>query len=118
LLNPNQVETTNVLPGDSSFARVVDPSAINTSTWSSTYSIHGTALESPLLPGYPDYAVKLYNDPSLGNVIAVVHPTYTFTHYVDAALYTLGWPVNARIAISFLNSNPPPPPPPQPPGRG
>jgi RHS repeat-associated protein len=112
LLNPDQIEASNVLPRDENFARVVDSDAINTSGWSTEPSIHGSAVESPVLPGYPDYAVKLYNDPSRGNVIAVVHPTWTMIHWAETVPYMFGIPVNYYIAQAFLNSNPPPPSPP------
>jgi hypothetical protein len=115
LLNPSQVETSNVLPGDAYFAKVMDPKAIDMSTWTTTFSSHGPGRESPAIPGYTDYALKFYDDRSRGNVIAVIHPTWTFTHMlVDWPLYQFtNYPINYSIAQSFLNSKPPPPPPPQ-----
>lgn len=105
------VSITATLDGSSVSFSSPGPQGLGTT--SVTANASGTAIESPGVPGSPDYDVKLYNDPNQGNIIAVVDPTRSVAHYVDAVLYSLGAPVNASIAQAFLNSlsaGPPPPP--------
>ena len=78
--------------------------AIDTTGWHSEITIENnkTAMESPPLPGYPEYALKMYKDPSEGYTIAVTYVTSGDLHFVFAIPYKLGLPVNAAIAGFFL----------------
>jgi hypothetical protein len=76
-LNPGQDETKNITPSDGNFAKVADPSKVDTKTWTDAASAHGTSKQSPTIPGQNTFVLKLYNDPSRGNIIAVVFPNGT-----------------------------------------
>jgi len=103
LLNPHQDQTSNIQSLNDNFARVVDPAAIDTTSWTARFSSHATAIESPPIPD-SDFAIKLYQDPTQGNVIAVVYPTNSFMHYLQYPLYLMGAPVNYWNASKFLES--------------
>ena len=102
-LNPTQNENQNISPDTNNFAKVSNPAAIDTSKWYQSPSVHGSAMESPPIPGNTGFDVKMYNDPQLGNVIAVVYPTASFEHLILVIPYLLGQPVNADIARDYFN---------------
>jgi hypothetical protein len=75
LINPDQDETSNIVPYDGNNAEVKDPSKIDTSSWSSTYSGHADAREKGV-PGYDGLQVKIYfKDKERGNLttIGLIH---------------------------------------------
>jgi hypothetical protein len=75
-----------------------------TANWSPDISIHATLARSASIPGFPSFSIKAYQgDTTRGDVISVVHPTRSSSHYVDAAFFTLGFSVNVGTAIAFLN---------------
>ncbi|MDE1161933.1 MAG: hypothetical protein PW792_08295 [Acidobacteriaceae bacterium] len=101
-LNPSQNQANNISPLNANFAAVGNPSAINTQGWTSQASVHGSATESPFIPSQNTFVAKMYSDPKLGNTIAVVYPTMSFMHFVQAAEYELGVHVNAANARAYL----------------
>jgi len=101
-LNPSQDETSNIQPLNDNFASVVNPARIATTNWATVFTSHGTAMESPLIPGQKTFAMKLYVDPKLGNTIAVVHPTSSIVHVWDYFEYELGVAVNAGNSRAYL----------------
>jgi hypothetical protein len=101
LINPTQDESNNVQPGSDNFANVQNSTAINTTGWTSEFSIHSSnATESPPVPGFPAYAVKMYD----GKSIAVTYPTASPMHWLSAVPFIAGFPVNSRIARGFLSA--------------
>lgn len=107
LLNPGQDESTNVRAYTGDFAGVVNPGAISTQSWHPSLSFHSNGtLESPPLPGYPGYVVKMYDDPQRGNTIATTYPTFSLAHILHAIPDYLGYPQNPDIARDFLNAAP------------
>ena len=78
--------------------------AIDTAGWHSEITVehNKTAMESPPLPGYPEYALKMYKDPSEGYTIAVTYVTDSASHDAFAIPFMAGKPVNAAIAGFFL----------------
>lgn len=105
MINPGQDENANVQPYTDDVAKVIDPSAVNTKNWQHTWSPHArNPIESPV-PGYPGYVVKAYDDPSLGNTVAVTYPTWSLRHIVDAIPDDIfHYPMNPGIAQDFLNA--------------
>jgi hypothetical protein len=101
-LNPNQNETNNITPLNDDFAKVANPTAVNTQGWTQQFSLHGTGTESPIIPGQKTFAVKMYADPRLGSTIAVVYPTMSFMHFLQAPLFEAGVHVNARNARASM----------------
>jgi hypothetical protein len=102
-LNPSQNETNNITPLNSNFAKVENPAAVSTQGWTQQPSLHGAGIESPIIPGQSIFVVKMYNDPELGNTIAVVHPTMSWMHFVQAPLFQAGVPVNAGNARAYMS---------------
>lgn len=101
LLDFDQDESSNIQPNSSAAATVLNYSLINTSGWVSQLSVHAAnAIESPQVPGYSGYVVKMYD----GNTINVTYPTQSLSHYVLALPYLLGFDVNAQIAKDFLTA--------------
>jgi RHS repeat-associated protein len=101
-LNPQQNEANNVRPLNGNFAQVVNPADISTVGWHSAFSTHATATESPIIPGQNTFSVKMYNDPKLGNTIAVDYPTNSLMHIALWPLFQAGVNVNAAVARSYL----------------
>jgi hypothetical protein len=87
-INPKQDESSNVVPGDDQFAKVKDSKAIDTSKFNKTISAHGTAMQASI-PGHPGFAVKIYDDPHRGNVVAVVDPTFSVSHFAKFPYFYL-----------------------------
>jgi hypothetical protein len=107
LINPGQDESANVQSYTNDFAKVVDPNAINTRNWQQTWSPHSikSPVESPV-PGYPGYVVKAYNDPNLGNTVAVTYPTWSARHWLYAVPDDIfHYPMNPGIARDFMNDS-------------
>jgi hypothetical protein len=105
LLSPGRDPGKAVRPYTDDFAKVTNRDAIDTSAWHPAFTIHGAdvrAIESPALPGYPEYALKMYEDPRSGDTIAVTYVTGGASHDAFAIPYVLGKPVNAAIAGFFL----------------
>lgn len=108
MINPGQDESANVQPYTDDIAKVLDPNAINNiKNWPKTWSPHSTSLTPELpIPGYPGYAVKAYDDPSLGNTAAVTYPTWSPRHWLYAVADDIfHYPVNPGIARDFLNAS-------------
>jgi len=102
-LNPGQDESTNITPRDGNFANVVNPSLINTKTWTGAASAHGTSRQSPTIPGQSIFVVKLYNDPKRGNIIAVVYPNGTMPHMTGLIPFMAGsTSVNVPAARTYM----------------
>jgi RHS repeat-associated protein len=101
-LNPKQNESRNITPFNFNFARVQNPKAILTTGWKNSFTTHGTAIESPIIPGQDTFDVKMYADPKLGNTIAVVYPTSSPMHFLQWPLYEAGVHVNAANARSYM----------------
>ena len=101
---------SNIRVGDEQFAKVADRDEIDTSKWREEWASHPvgkTALESPSIPGHPNFDVKLYQkDQPHNNQIAVVHPTETWTHRAEFGGYLLGLRINARNAETYLREQP------------
>jgi RHS repeat-associated protein len=75
LINPNQDESSNIVPYDGNNAKVVDVSKIDTSGWVSGTSGHASALYRDV-PGYDGLGVKIYlNDSERENLttIGLIH---------------------------------------------
>ena len=102
-LNPNQNEANNVEPYTGNFAQVINPANISTTGWQTAISTHGTAVESPIIPGQNTFSVKMYNDPSLGNTIAVDYPAGTPAHVLLWPFFRSGLDVNAFVARLYLH---------------
>jgi len=105
LLNPGRDSSGAVQPYTDNFARVTNRDAIDTTGWHSAVifeSITKTAMESPPLPGYPEYALKMYDDPNEGYTIAVTYVTGGASHDAFFFPFKAGKPVNAAIAGFFL----------------
>ncbi len=102
-LNPGQDESNNITQRDGSFANLLNPSLINTTTWTPAATIHGTSVQSPTIPGQSIFVVKLYNDPQRGNIISVVYPNNTFAHIFGVVPFTMGsTSVNVSAARAYM----------------
>jgi RHS repeat-associated protein len=101
-LNPAQNESNNITPLNFNFARVINPTAVSTTGWTSAFTTHGTSIESPRIPGQNVFVVKMYSDPTLGNTIAVIYPTSSLKHYLQWPIYELGGHVNANNARTYM----------------
>jgi RHS repeat-associated protein len=96
---------SNIRVGDQDFAKIIDRAKIDTKGWTAEKSIHAEkAFESPPLPNHLSLRVKIYDgDPRRGNDnIAVVHPTQSVQHYIDATRFIFGARVNPAIAEQYL----------------
>jgi hypothetical protein len=104
LLSPGRDPSGAVQSYQDNFAKVTNRDAIDTTGWHSAITIENnkTAMESPPLPGYPEYALKMYKDPSEGYTIAVTYVTGSASHDAFAIPFMAGKPVNAAIAGFFL----------------
>jgi RHS repeat-associated protein len=97
LINPGQDESSNITSLNNNFAQVNDPSNIDTTGWTHKYSTHASDALETTIPGYSDYAVKMYlNDSSNNNLntIAIILPTISLGHYAEYVPYFLAFPVN------------------------
>lgn len=101
-INPHQDESKNITQLNFNFARVVNPTAVSTKGWKKSFTTHGTAIESPIIPGQKTFDVKMYSDPKLGNTVAVVYPTSSPMHFLQWPLYEIGVHVNAENARSYF----------------
>jgi hypothetical protein len=105
-LNPGQDETKNITPSDGNFAKVADPSKVDTKTWTDAASAHGTSKQSPTIPGQSTFVVKLYADPKRGNIIAVVYPNGTPQHMTGLIPFLMGsTSVNVPAARAYMGCN-------------
>jgi len=77
----------NVVPFSSQFAGINNLALVDTSTFISARSAHAqSAKESSTTIGGTPFALKIYvADQSGGNRAAIVYPTNSILHYVDAA---------------------------------
>jgi RHS repeat-associated protein len=101
-LNPGIDESNNITALNYNFAKVANPSAVPTNGWHTSPSIHGTSVQSPIIPGQDKFVVKMYRDPGLGNTIAVVYPTMTPEHFGQAVPFLRGQPVNSWNARAYV----------------
>lgn len=76
----------NVVPYNTQFAGISNLALVNTSSFNSAFSAHAqSALESLTTVGGTQYALKIYaGDRSGGNRAAIVNPTNSIMHYMDA----------------------------------
>jgi RHS repeat-associated protein len=83
---------------DYNFAKIINPDAVIDKSWHDAFSLHGVAKESPPIPSASNFAVKYYKDPKRGQVIAIVHPTSSFAHDVDAFGFLIGGDIGYQVA--------------------
>jgi hypothetical protein len=84
------------------FAKVKDPSKVVDSTWRDATSSHApNAKESEPLSVAPQFAIKFYDDRTLGDTISIVHVTGSLAHGFDFISYKLGAYVNHRNATEL-----------------
>ena len=100
-LSPGQSVGNAVQPLNGNFAHV--NGTVPTRGWHPEPSIHGSAIESPIIPGQSAFALKRYQDPRLGDTMAIVFPTHSLMHYLLAPAFAWsGQDVNANVARMYL----------------
>jgi len=91
---------------DRNFVFIYEPLVMSfKNKWKPVFSIHGEGYESSRKIPNTDFVLKFYADPDRGNILAIVTPTDSLLHYLQAPLFVLGLHeniTNAQVMMSTL----------------